>query len=72
MAYLVLARIKLVSTIILPNEGMDTIVLASNGMSIRSAEQLIPSRQWGKVVWVAKNVGSGVGHDDKRLSDESC
>jgi len=72
MAYLVLARIKLVSTVILPNEGMDTIVLASNGMSIRSAEQLVPSSQLGKVVWVAENVRSGVGHDDERLSDESC
>jgi len=72
MAYLVLARIELVSTVILPNKGMDTIVLASNGMSIRSVEQLVPSHQWGKVVWVAKNVGSSVGHDDKRLSDESC
>jgi len=61
-----------VPAIILPNEGMDTVVLASNGMSIRSAEQLVPSGQLGKVVWVAENVGSGVGHDDKRLSDESC
>jgi len=61
-----------VSTVILPNEGMDTVVLASNGMSIRSVEQLVPSGQWGKVVLVAKDVGSGVGHDDERLSDESC
>ena len=71
MAYLVLARIKLVSTIILPNEGMDTVDLASN-MSIRSAEQLVPSGQWGEVVWVAKDVGSGVGHNDERINDESC
>ena len=68
MAYLVLAQVKLVPAIILPNEGVDMVVLASNGMSIRSTEQLVPSGQLGKVVGITVDVRSSVGHDDKGLA----
>jgi len=68
MAYIIFAQVRLVSTFILPNKRVDTVILASNGMTIRGTEQLVPSSQRGKVVGIAVDVGSGVRHDGKRLA----
>jgi len=64
MAYLVLARVELVPAIILSDIGVDVVILTTNHMAIRSAEQLVPSSQLGHIVRVVEDVRSGVGHDN--------